>query len=282
MPAEERRVTRERRFVKQPVRSEDPSLSREANEMLTRELQQVVGATEVDVPEGTLERRILRHGGHSTMTATLVDNRPIILVTFLGAIVVGSIIALATGQFWALLLAVGVHAAATVLVAFGVLQLTTQTEHVSPEVYARLEAEGVTDPDQVFNELIEDLTPTSEVARPAGSGSAIERGLLVAFVCILAATIVFAVINGGQMWILPVVVLPMGLGWIYLDHLLGGGPAEERAAAQGRRHEPAAAQRPTGDVRQALVTRVLPLALGVAAAVVVFVLLIVGVVADRL
>lgn len=318
MSAEERPTTRERRFVKQPVRSDDPSLSREANEMLTRELQQVVGATEVQVPEGTLERRVLSHGGHSTMTATLVDNRPIILVTFLGAIVVGSIIALATGQFWALLLAVGIHAAATVLVAFGVLQLTTQTEHVSPEVHARLEAEGVTDPDQVFNELIEDfsgartargateivsggfnettrmdptgraveqrteMTPTSEVARPAGSGSAIERGLLVAFVCILAATIVFAVINGGQMWILPVVVLPMGLGWIYLDHLLGGGPAEERAAAQGRRHEPAAAQRPAGDVRQALVTRVLPLALGVAAAVVVFVLLIVGVVADRL
>jgi hypothetical protein len=273
-----------------------------------------VGATEVEVPEGTLERHRARHGRHSTVTATLVSNRPIIIVGFLAAVVVGGIIALATGAFWTLLLAVGLHAAGTVLVAFAVLLLTTEIEHPAPEVAARLEAEGVADPDQVLSELVEDfsgaehargatevvsggfneptrddpagraveqrtaMTPSSEAGRPAGSGSVIERGLLVAFVCILAATIVFAAIDGGEMWILPAVVLPIGLGWLYLDRLIGLGPEEERAAAAGRRLEPEAARRPTGDATGALLTRALPLALGVGAAVVVFVLLVVGLV----
>jgi len=280
MPSDEHATT-ERRFFRQPVRSEDPSLSPEANLMLTHELQAIVGAPEVTVPEGTLERRIARHGDHAPITAVIANNRPIILVTFVTALVVGAIIALTTNQFWALLLALGVHVCCTMAVIFGIVQLATETEHVSPEVYARLELEGVIDPDRMLSELIEDfsgtttargavevftgghnqqtrsdpagraveqrtvLTPSSVPARPAGSGSVVERLPLVAFSCILLLTVVFAAISGGWMWLLPAIVVPIGVAWILLDRLIAG-PEEEHAAEQGRSVVPRRRRRPVG------------------------------------
>src|SRR3954464_934231 len=105
----------ERRFV----RSEDPSLTPEANRLLTEEVQEVIGAEEVEVPAGTPDRAAQRHADHSTFTATLASNRPLLIVTFLAALVVGGIISLATGWYVAVLLAVGVHALCAMLVIFG-------------------------------------------------------------------------------------------------------------------------------------------------------------------
>src|SRR3954447_15501183 len=148
----------ERRFV----HSEDPSLSPEANRLLTKELREVIGREEVEVPVGTPRRARDAHAGRSPLVATLVANRPLILVALLAAVVVGGIISLATGWYVAVLLAVGLHALGTMLVAAGAIQLTTQVEHVAPETAARLEQEGVGDPDRVLGQLVEDFTGATQ------------------------------------------------------------------------------------------------------------------------
>src|SRR4051794_12137455 len=152
-PSDATETETERRFV----RSEDPSLTPEANRLLTDEVRAVIGKDEVEVPVGTPHRSAERHAGHSPFVATLASNRPLLIVSFLAAIVVGGIISLVTGWYVAVLLAVGLHALATMLVAAGAVQLTTQVEHVGPETAARLEEEGVADPDRVLTELVEDF-----------------------------------------------------------------------------------------------------------------------------
>jgi len=56
----------------------------------------------------------------------------------------------------------GIHALGTIVVAICGFALTTQTEHLSPEVAARLEQEGVANPDAVFNTLVEEAAGTQE------------------------------------------------------------------------------------------------------------------------
>jgi len=153
----------ERRFV----RSEDPSLTPEANRLLTEELQEAVGREEVEVPVGTPRRTSDERGTHSPMVAAIIANRAIVLVSLLAAVVVGGIISFATGQFWALLVAVGLHALGTMVVAGGAIQLTTEMEHVAPETAARLEAEGVADPDRVLGELVEDFAGATDAGGAA-------------------------------------------------------------------------------------------------------------------
>jgi hypothetical protein len=241
----------ERRFV----RSEDPSLSPEANRLLTEELQAVVGREEVEVPVGTPQRARERHGRHSSIVATLISNRAIVLVSFFAAVVVGGIISLATGEFWAVLVAVGLHAIGTMVVTAGAVQLTTQVEHVGPEVAARLEQEGVGDSDRVLSELVEDfagasqaggvsevissannertvaanddpakamleqrtaLTPQSSPGGSAGEGSAIEALPWWVVVGMMAASVIGApFLHHG--WALPLIIVPIGLGWIALQ-----------------------------------------------------------------
>jgi hypothetical protein len=266
--APERAERTERRFV----RSEDPSLTPEANRLLTEEVREVVGAEEVEVPRSTPRRASERHATHSALVATLIDNRPIVLVTLLAAVVVGGIISLTTGWYVAVLLAVGLHALGTMLVAAGAVQLTTQVEHVAPETAARLEAEGVADPDRVLTELVEDfsgvqqaggmpeviapganertveagedparamieqrtaMTPQARPGPAAGEGSAV--ALLPWWVVV--GMMVFSVVAApffSQGWVLPLILIPLGLGWMAMQRWM-------------MRAERAGSDRPTGD-----------------------------------
>lgn len=241
----------ERRFV----RSEDPQLTPEANRLLTEELREVVGRDEVEVPRDTPHRAQEAHATHSPLAGTLVSNRPLIIVTLLAAVVVGGIISLATGYYVAVLLAVGLHALATLLVAAGAIQLTTQVEHVAPETAARLEQEGVADPDRVLTELAEEfagateaggvpevigsghneqtttaqdnparnmleqrtaMTPQSGTGQAAGEGSAI--ALLPWWVVIGVMVVsVVAIPFFAQGWLIPLILVPIGLGWMALQ-----------------------------------------------------------------
>ena len=135
------------------VQSDDPTLTPEANRLLTAELRRIVGRDEIEVPAGTPHRDRERHAGHSLYSATLVGNRLVIILTFVTAVVVGAVVSLATRSWWALVGALAVHALGTLLVGVGALQLTTEVEHASPQVAARLEAEGVRDPDKLLTEL---------------------------------------------------------------------------------------------------------------------------------
>ncbi len=187
--------------------------------------------------------------------ATLVSNRPLILVTLLAALVVGGIVSMVTGWYVAVLLAVGLHALATLLVATGAIQLTTQVEHVAPETAARLEQEGVADPDRVLSQLAEDfagapqaggvpevigsennertvaaqddparsmleqrtaMTPQSGPGPSAGEGSAIAMlpwWLVLGVMVISLITVPFF----SQGWLVPLIVVPLGLGWMALQ-----------------------------------------------------------------
>lgn len=141
------------------VRAQDPSLSPEANRVLTDELRAAVGRDVVEVPRARRHAERERHGGRAAVLVALSQNRVLLAMTFLAALVVGAVVSLATGSWWFLPLALAVHALGTVAVAAIVLAMTTQTEHLSPSAAAALEDEGVDDPDAVFSDLVEEYAP---------------------------------------------------------------------------------------------------------------------------
>jgi hypothetical protein len=251
------------------VRSDDPSLSPRANQLLTKELQEALGTDEVTVPKDEPDRRRDEHATSSPVAATLASNRAILIVTFLAAIVIGGIVALVTGQYWAVVVALALHAIGTLIVAAGAIQLTTETEHVDPTVAARLEEEGVADPDRVLSELVEDfagareargvaevvssghnerttapdddrpraaveqrtaLTPSSGAVPAGGSRSAV-AALEWWIVGALAVLSIFvAALIGGEMWALPAIVVPLCAGWVALQYWMARGRATSQRA----------------------------------------------------
>jgi hypothetical protein len=256
MATDDRQQT-ERRFV----RSDDPNLSAEANAALTEELQQAIGAKQVSMPADAPDPATAERSGDSAVTATVASMRPLFIVTLLAALTVGAVIALSTGSWWALVVAVGVHAVGTMLVASGAIQLTTQIEHASPQTTARLEAEGVADPDRVLSDLVEEYTGEAETSPAAGVISAGDTGsrapaaqrramtpgvpasgessvvaalpwFVVTGVTLVA--LVGAVLEGGKVWATPAIVLPLGAAWIALDRYLNSRAEQERSPGPGR------------------------------------------------
>jgi hypothetical protein len=256
MATDDRQQT-ERRFV----RSDDPNLSAEANAALTEELQQAIGAEQVSMPADAPDPATAERSGDPAAAATVASMRPLFIVTLLAALTVGAVIALSTGSWWALVVAVGVHAVGTMLVASGAIQLTTQIEHASPQTTARLEAEGVADPDRVLSDLVEEYTGEAETSPAAGVISAGDTGsrapaaqrramtpgvpasgessvvaalpwFVVTGVTLVA--LVGAVLEGGKVWATPAIVLPLGAAWIALDRYLSSRTEHERSPGPGR------------------------------------------------
>jgi hypothetical protein len=256
MATDDRQQT-ERRFV----RSDDPSLSAEANAALTEELQQAVGAEHVSMPADAPDPATAERSGDSAAKATVVSMRPLFIVTLLAALTVGAVIALSTGSWWALVVAVGVHALGTMVVAAGAIQLTTQTEHASPQTTARLEEEGVADPDRVLSDLVEEYTGEAD-SSPAGgvisagdtgsqapaaqrramtpgvpaSGESSVVAALPWFVVtgVTLVSLIGAVVEGGKVWIAPAIAVPLGAVWIALDRYLSSATEQHRSPGPGR------------------------------------------------
>jgi len=253
---------RQQQTERRAVRSRDPSLSPRANELLTRELQEALGTDEVVVPKDAPTHSREAHGTHSSVAATLASNRPILIITFLAALVVGGVVALVTGQYWAVILAAVLHATGTLVVTAGAIHLSTETEHVDPTVAAHLEEEGVADPDRVLSELVEDfagareargvaevvtsghnartrapeddraraaveqqtaLTPSSGAAAVAGSRSAVAALAWWIVGALTLLSVVVAAIVGGEMWALPAVAVPLCGGWVAVQYRMARG-----------------------------------------------------------
>jgi hypothetical protein len=256
MATDDRQQT-ERRFV----RSDDPNLSAEANAALTEELQEAIGAERVSMPADAPDPAAAERSGESAATARVASMRPLFVVTLLAALTVGAVIALSTGSWWALVVAVGVHAVSTMIVASGAIQLTTQIEHASPQTTARLEDEGVADPDRVLSDLVEEYTGEAESSPAAGVISAGDTGshapaaqrravtpgvpasgdhsvvaalpwFVVTGVTLVA--LVGAVLEGGKVWATPAIVLPLGAAWIAMDRYLSSRAEQERSPGPGR------------------------------------------------
>lgn len=147
----------ERRTVQRAVRSDDPGLTPEANAMLSGELRDAVGRDSVEVPVDAPDRRGERNARHGPLVSMLITNRITVGITIFVLLGVAAIVALTTGHWWILPLAFVFLGLLVTLFAVGILQMTTEVEHVSPVVAARLEDEGVGDPDAHFTELVEEF-----------------------------------------------------------------------------------------------------------------------------
>jgi hypothetical protein len=254
-----------RRFVRREVRAEDPNLSRTANQLLTDELRDAIGTDEVSLPEdrardaGRISTRT-----HRSLVTQLLVNRMLVGITFAMLVVVGVIASLATDSWWALVAAVGVHAIGTFLVLSFTLQISSEVEHVSPTTAARLEDEGVGDPDRALSDLIEQygpsdahhgaietvsgghnevtaspdedprrsaqeqrsaITPAGTAVGPSGDATAPSVLPLIAVGASVLVAVVAAVLIGGTAWIGALLLAVAGVAWALLVRRIEDGSA---------------------------------------------------------
>jgi hypothetical protein len=243
------------------VRSDDPQLSAEANAALTEETRRAVGADRVRMAAGSADPASRSRAGGSAAKATAVALRPVFIITLLAGLTTGAIVSLATGSWWALIAAAAVHAIGTIVVASGAIQLTTETEHASPQTTALLEGEGVADPDRVLSDLVEEYTGTAassptggvvSAGETASTAPAAERRALtpgypasgessavaalpwLVVTGVVLTALIAAIVDGGKMWVAPAIMVPLGAMWIVLDRYLASRNEQERSLGPGR------------------------------------------------
>jgi hypothetical protein len=244
-------------------------LSREADRQLTAELRAATGDDEVRVTPERLARARTRHPSGNRFVAELAASRLYVMVSLLVLVTLGGIVALATGEWWVLVVAVALHAIGTLTVTAVALQQLTQTEHVAPAAAARLEEEGVADPDRVLTDLVEDysddeqrrgaarivggganeltarpeddparataeqrtaMTPTGRLSSPAGKGSPIGMMPIAVVVAVSLIALVVAIAEGGALWIAAGIVWIAAIGWYLVVRSID--VSDERAGDQ--------------------------------------------------
>ena len=208
------------------VRAQDPALTAEANARLTAELRDVVGADRVrtaGAPARTRRPGVLDYVSEYRLH---VIGSLVVMLTF------GAVVALASGAWWVLPVAVAFHALATTTVMVAVIRMTTVIEHPSPELAATLVEEGVSSPDEYFSQLVREfggagaaqsaeITPTGAPSRPH-RGSGPRAVIWTTWVALLALSIVLpALTGGGWMWVLPAIMVPLLAGWAAVNRRLG-------------------------------------------------------------
>jgi hypothetical protein len=300
-------MTPEHRLVERDVRADDPELSAEANEVLTRELREAVGDDRVTVPaERADELGRLGRRTRPTFAAALGANRVLIAITFAVLLIVGVIVALATDSWWAVVAASAVHAVGTLTIISMTLRLTTEVEHMAPEAAARLEEEGVPDPDRALSDLVEQYSeergacgaaevvssghnrittePGDDPRRAAAeqrtaitpAGSPVEPSdhrsmpMILPTVAVVGSVVVgvgAAVALGGIAWLAAAVLIASSLAWLYMQLRMEGGRETEREDAGGP-------ERGVGDSREGRRTHLLPTIAVVVGAVVAGVILV--------
>ena len=147
-------------MVTRSVESNDPSLSAEANRLLTGELRAVIGSDSVQVPESWPDHRADRHATHSGFAASAIVLR--VLISIVGLVLAMTVLisVIATTESWVLVgVATALFLPTTFVIAWTVLRTFDEFEHVDPEVAAMLSAEGMGDPDRTFTDLVHDFQP---------------------------------------------------------------------------------------------------------------------------
>jgi|GEM_PF-6269357 len=144
----------------------------EARAGLRHELSEVVGdrAAERAERDGTLDKAIDAKAP-KTVLGVLSESRVLLAITLFVALIVGAVIALITGSWIFLLVALVLHAIGTAIVVATGLSLASQTESVGAGPGAALEARGVSNPDAALNQAVDavgrdsDNAEASEVRR---------------------------------------------------------------------------------------------------------------------
>jgi hypothetical protein len=155
-----------------PVEVHDPKLSHRANELLTQETREALGRDEGELPVDRADSAGRTHPRSEGVMGAIWERRMLVGVTLAVAVVVAAVLALTTGSWWWLPLAVIVHAVATFLVTAVVIRSTTAVEAPDPSVAVALEREGVRDPEVELTEQVrsfasdEDGAPGSDVLTP--------------------------------------------------------------------------------------------------------------------
>ncbi len=248
-----------RQFEEREVRAADPALSPETNAALTEELRDVVGADRVRVPADRPRPTRGEFPDRQGAGAYLNQHRFTLIRATAIVLTFGAIVALATGDWWILPLAAGVHALGTMTVVLTVIRLTTTTEHPSAELAASMAEEGVPSPDERFTHMVEEfspterggtsevlspgnntrrteartgtpaaaaeqssaMTPTADPSEPAGEGGAPDVVIWSTVASLFVLSLVLpAVSGGGWMWLLPAVMVPLLVGWAVVQRVM--------------------------------------------------------------
>jgi hypothetical protein len=138
----ENRTTEDR-----PIRSEDPSLSDQTNARLTRELQEDAGTDRAQVDPDTPHPERERHATGSPASAAA---RNLGLLIGIVAIVLGIAVLLAfadSGRGWVVAVALLLDVGGLFLVVRTVLHMAAQKEKPSATLEAKMEEEGVGNPE---------------------------------------------------------------------------------------------------------------------------------------
>ena len=142
--------------IKRGKHSPDPRLSPEANRLLTDELREVLGDDTLRVPNGELLQRAQRQSTHGQSAATLFGVRRELVVLVSVLVIVAGILTLGSGGWWLVGALLVLLAAASLVVHLTHSSYLKRTEHVDPRTAAKLEDEGIVDPDGLLTELVED------------------------------------------------------------------------------------------------------------------------------
>ena len=150
-----------KRSERNPVRKvemHDPQLSDNTNRLVTEEVREVIGADTVHIPSDRPHPAEGDRPLSSGPVLNLTNNRLLIRSGIATGVIVGVIVALTTGKWWLLPLAVIVLGAATASIVTMVLRMTATREHASPITVAALEADGVRSPDELFSAVVAEFT----------------------------------------------------------------------------------------------------------------------------
>jgi hypothetical protein len=233
----------------------DPSLSPEANERLTEEVRDAIGAEEVRVPADRPHPSRGEHTAKTGIASILSAHRAVWIGSLAAAVTLGAFLTLITGSWWFLPLAAGVHALGTLTVAVVVVRLTTLVERPDPTTAALLEEEGVDDAEEYFSEVVKEfagqpeganrrsapagedpaaavgehrsaVTPTAGSSRPVGEKSLPGLVAWSPLVAIPIASIAVAAASGGWLWLIPAVTVPAAAGGAFAARLITPRPAD--------------------------------------------------------
>lgn len=90
-----------------------------------------------------------------TLAHWVREQQLLIAITVAMALVVGAIVSIALGSWIFTVLALVIHGVATVVVGYVVLRVTSEVDKPGPVTVARLQAEGIDDPESKLNRAIQ-------------------------------------------------------------------------------------------------------------------------------
>lgn len=133
-----------------------------AREELRGELREAVGPQAAERAErhGALDRAIDARRPH-TILAAFHQSRALIAIMLFVALVAGAAIALVSGVWWIVFVALALHAVGTIVVVLTTFSMTSQVESPDPRTAAALEEHGVSDPEGALNEAVRVAAETS-------------------------------------------------------------------------------------------------------------------------